>query len=481
MRSLDISHVALRRRRTKIVATLGPASSSDAMIEALVQAGVNVFRLNFSHGTHEAHAANLERVRRASARFHAHIAVLADLSGPKIRVGTFEGGGVDLCVGERLTVTCADVLGGPGLIPSQYAELARDVRAGDRILLDDGKLELRVESSAGEEVRCTVVQGGRLTDKKGMNLPGVAVSAPSLTAKDRADATFAAARGVDYMALSFVRRAADVVELREHLGPAADRLGIIAKIEKPEALDEIGPILDVVDGIMVARGDLGVEMPPEVVPIVQQELVRRAIAMHKPVIVATQMLESMVENARPTRAEVSDVAWAALSHTDAVMLSAETASGRFPAESVATMDRVLRLVEGYQWQRGQHGHVADAPHLHGVLPPSVALSRATSLLSGDLGVRAVVVLTRSGTTARLVSAARPAAPVVALSGDEAMCRRLNLLWGVVPERLPDAKPDDAVAVARRMGLANPGEPVLLVWDASGEPGASRPTVSILTA
>ena len=482
---LDVSHVALKRRRTKIVATLGPASSSDAAIEALIKAGVDVFRLNFSHGTHEQHGANIERVRRAADRLHSHTAILADLCGPKIRVGLFEGGGVDLVIGEKVSVGCRDCLGRPGLIPSQYAALARDVQAGDHILLDDGKLELRVEAASGDEVAAVVVRGGRLTDKKGMNLPGVRVSAPSLTDKDRVDATFAASRGVDFMALSFVRRASDVVELVEHLGAARERIGIVAKIEKPEALDEIGTILEVVDGIMVARGDLGVEMPPEMVPVVQQELIRRATDAKKPVIVATQMLESMIEASRPTRAEVTDVAFAALERADAVMLSAETATGKHPVEAVATMDRVLRIVEGYQWKRGMHGHVHDERGAHGALGPTAALSRATSLLSGDLGVRAVVVPTRSGRTARLVAAERPAAPIVVIAADEGVCRRVNLSWGVSPERVPaDALHEPraaALVVVRRMELADPGQPVLLVWDASADPATPQPTVSILGA
>jgi pyruvate kinase len=481
---LDVSHVALKRRRTKIVATVGPASSTDAVIEQLIKAGVDVFRLNFSHGTHELHGANIERIRRAADRLHSHTAILADLCGPKIRVGLFEGGGIDLVEGTRIVIACRDVVGKPGLVPSQYAQLARDVQAGDRVLLDDGKLEVRVDGTSGEDVHATVVRGGRLTDKKGMNLPGVRVSAPSLTDKDKVDATFAAERGVDFMALSFVRRASDVVELREHLGGARDRIGIVAKIEKPEALEEIGSILDVVDGIMVARGDLGVEMPPEMVPVVQQELIRRANEMKKPVIVATQMLESMIEASRPTRAEVTDVAFAALERADAVMLSAETAAGKHPVEAVATMDRVLRIVEGYQWKRGLHGDVRDDRAAHGALAPTAALSRATSLLSGDLGVRAVVVPTRSGRTARLVSAERPAAPIVVLASDEGVCRRVNLSWGVSPERVPaDALKEPravALVVVRRMELAEPGQSVLLVWDASSDVAAPQPTVSILS-
>ncbi len=482
---LDVTHVALKRRRTKIVATVGPSSATDESIEALIKAGVDVFRLNFSHGTHEVHAASVERIRRISARLHSHTAILADLCGPKIRVGKFEGGGIDLVEGAKLVVTCKECLGGPGLVHSQYAALAHDVKTGDHLLLDDGKLELRVHAVTGDDVQATVLRGGRLTDKKGINLPGVKVSAPSLTEKDKVDATFAVSLGVDLVALSFVRTADDVQQLVLHLGAARAGVGIVAKIEKPEALDQIGHILEVVDAIMVARGDLGVEMPAELVPVVQQELIRRAIPAQKPVIVATQMLESMIEASRPTRAEVTDVAFAALERADAVMLSAETAAGKHPIEAVATMDRVLRIVEGYQWKRGLHGHVVDAPHAHGALGPSAALSRATSLLSGDLGVRAVVVPTRTGRTARLVAAERPAAPIVVLSSDEGVCRRANLSWGTNPERVtPEELADPratALVVVRRFELVDPGQPVLLVWDASSDVSNPQPTVSILHA
>jgi pyruvate kinase len=486
---LDLARAALKRRRTRIVATLGPASSSDEVVEKLILAGVDVFRLNFSHGHHEGHGENIARVRRVSDRLGRHIAILADLCGPKIRTGLFTGGGIDLVAHSSVTVTTRNVMGEPGLVPSQYVELAEDVNVGDRILLDDGKLELRVTATDKKtEVQAVVVQGGRLKDKKGMNLPGVTVSTPAVTDKDKADAIFAASHGADFLALSFVRDDKDVGILRDLLDQNGHgMMPIIAKIEMPQAIDNIEAIFGVVDGIMVARGDLGVEMLPEEVPLIQNELVRMAIAKNKPVIVATQMLESMIESSRPTRAEVTDVSAAALSRADAVMLSAETAAGKYPVEAVATMDRVLRLVEGYQWKHGQHGTIVDDSAFgHHRDDPSEALSRATSLLSRDLEVRAVVVPTRSGRTARLVSAERPAAPIVALTHDPALARRLSLCWGLIAEvrpegalRAPQAAALDAV---RNFGLAEANQPVLLVWDASAGAGARvEPTVSILHA
>src|SRR6185295_13786291 len=400
---------------------VGPASSTVEALVGLIEAGVDVFRLNFSHGTHESHGKVFEAIRAASARAKKQVAVLGDLCGPKIRVGTFEGGGIDLAWGGEVVVTVREVEGKPGLIPSEYRALAADVVPGDRVLLDDGKMQLQVKAVEGTEIRCEVLAGGRLTDRKGMNLPGVRVSAPALTEKDKADAAFAVKLGVDYLALSFVRAPTDVADLKALLRDLRAETPVIAKIEKPEALDTIGGILEVADAIMVARGDLGVEMAAEEVPLIQQELVRLAVAANRPVIVATQMLESMIESARPTRAEVTDVAAAALSRADAVMLSAETASGKHPREAVATMDRVLRMVEGYQWKRGQHGKVAESPLMGNMQSRlNAALSRATSMLSGELEVRAVVAPARTGKMARLISSARPAAPVLALTSSESL-------------------------------------------------------------
>jgi pyruvate kinase len=481
--ALDLSRVALKRRRTKIVATLGPASNTPQMLERLLAAGVDVFRLNFSHGTQQQHAETYEKVRVAAKKLGRHVAVLADLCGPKIRCGLFDGDGIDLETGKEVVVTTRECIGKPGLIPSQYKSLSSDVRAGDRILLDDGKLELKVLHVTGEDIQCLVVYGGRLKNKKGINLPGVNVSCAALTEKDKSDAVFAARLGVDYMALSFVRSAADIKELKELLAVNDTPVPVVAKIEKPEALKVIGEILEVTDAVMVARGDLGVEMAAEEVPLIQQELVRLSRKAHRPVIVATQMLESMIENSRPTRAEVTDVASAAFGHTDAVMLSAETASGQYPAEAVATMDRILRLAEGYSWKHKYFGKVAELAQDEQLRVAS-AVSRAASLLSGDLNVRAVVVPTRTGATARVVSSERPAAPVVAIASDERICRKLALNWGVTPELATDENLKEPAVYARslvqKMELAKAGDPFLMVWDADKTHTGTEPTVSVLT-
>jgi pyruvate kinase len=470
----------LKKRRTKIIATIGPATCEPAALEALVRAGANLFRLNLSHGSQTDHRLVYERIRAAAYAAGEPIAVLADLCGPKIRVGQFANGSIPLIKGERIIVTTRPVEGEPGLIPSQYSELAKDVRHGDRILLDDGMLELRVESVEGTEVVCTVVAGGVLKDRKGMNLPGVLVSAKALTEKDREDARFALELRVDYLALSFVRRPSDVEDLKALVTAEGQTTPIIAKIEKPEALDCIDEILDVADGIMVARGDLGVELAPEAVPIVQQELVKAARIKDKPVIVATQMLESMVEHPRPTRAEVSDVSGAVFSGADAVMLSAETATGAFPLQAVEMMDRVARQSESWQWIEGQFRSITE--HQKEEKPPLTlrhAVAKSTAQLSRDLQVRAVVVRTLEGATAKVIAATRPAAPVVALTMDARVCRRLNLLWGVLPRLVSPSEFDHPQATARRLvreqGIAKSGEVILLLAGF----GQQEPVITVL--
>lgn len=474
----------LLRRRTKIVATLGPASTAPGMIERLIHAGVDVFRLNMSHGDHAGHEAAYRAVRETAARLGVHTAILADLCGPKIRTGKFEGGKVELATGAKVTVTTRDVVGSPGLIPSQYEALAGDVKVGDRILLDDGNLELKVDGVQGTEIACTVVVGGTLKDKKGMNLPGVAVSAPSLTDKDRDDARFCLELGVDWLALSFVRKGADVRELRALMEAAGGKAGIVSKIEKPEALEHIEDILEASDGIMVARGDLGVELPPERVPIAQSQLVEMARARGKPVIVATQMMESMITNPRPTRAEVSDVAGAVWSGTDAVMLSAETASGAWPVQAVEMMDRVARDAEAHLWARGAFGGWARQVTAAGAaLSVEEAVAHAATQLSRDLMVRAIVVFTRSGRSASTVSAWRPQSPVLARSSREATCRRLMLCWGVVPVLGPDLEAGDFPTEARRLaveaGLAQEGDAILQMSDFAADPAENQPSVVVL--
>ena len=459
-------------RRTRIVATVGPASREPEKLEALLEAGVNVFRLNMSHGTHEQHREVIGRVRGISARLGRHVTLLGDLCGPKIRVGHFAGGEMTLVSGQKVTVTTRDVPGGDGLIPSQYAALANDVRAGNRILLDDGLLELRVERVEGTEVGCVVVHGGRLKDKKGMNLPGVPLSTPALTQRDRQDARFLLAEGVDWLALSFVRRPADIADLRKEIESAGQSTPIIAKIEKPEAVEALAGILEAADGVMVARGDLGVEMPLENVPIIQADLVEQARHAAKPVIVATQMLESMVTQPRPTRAEASDVSTAVMSGADAVMLSAETASGSFPLEAVKTMDRIARKVEAWQSlethfqqsERDQDSHAAADRDLPLRLRRAVA--KSTAQLCKDLRVRAVLVRSKGGTSAAQVSSYRPSAPIVALTTDARVARRMNLLWGVIPRVIAAEEFEKPKTTARQqadaLGLVEPGQQLLLL-------------------
>ncbi len=478
----------LRHRRTKIVATLGPASSSQDVIERLIEAGVNVFRMNMSHGTQETHRATYEALRVAARAKAATIAVFADLCGPKIRVGTFAGGAVKLETGSHVTVTTRDVVGAPGLIPSQYAELAKDVAPGSRILLDDGNLTIVVEAVDGTEIRCRVVDGGVLKDHKGMNLPGVRVSVSSVTAKDKADARFAAQLGVDFVALSFVRTRGDVDELRGWLRELGRDVPIISKIEKPEALDHIDGILEASDAIMIARGDLGVELPPEQVPGIQEQLVDLGRVHHRPVIVATQMLESMVVNPRPTRAEVTDVANAVRSGTDAVMLSAETAAGAHPIEAVRMMDTIIRQTEASLFKQGGFAEIdlytPTQPKLSPPVPVEAAVAQAAALLSRELLVRGIIVLSRSGRSIEVMSAARPAAPLIGVSSDPDATSFGCLLWGVVPVTIADWEHQDAQPLAVRMaerfrlGASEPSS-ILLVRAFHADPMRNTPTITVV--
>jgi len=475
--------VHLLRCHTKIVATVGPASRSPETLEALIRAGVDIFRMNLSHGSHDDHRENYQRIRAAAAAQGEPVAILADLCGPKVRVGQFAGGSIDLHPGEIVVVTTREVIGSPGLIPSQYTALARDVKPGDRILLDDGLLELRVESTDGTDVKCLVQVGGVLKNRKGMNLPGVAVSSPALTEKDREDARFALDLGVDYLALSFVRRVSDVQDLKTLIAEAGHHTPVIAKIEKPEAMECIDDIIAAADGVMVARGDLGVEMPPEMVPIVQRTLVEHCRLACKPVIVATQMLESMVSSPRPTRAEVSDVSTAVFAGVDAIMLSAETAVGSYPVQAVQMMDRIARQVENTLYLDGRFESLTQEDHekhLPESLAMRLAIARSISQLSRDLKIQAIAVRTQKGQSAMVVSAARPAAPIVALTMSSEVARRLNLYWGVLPRIIDEEHFAQIRAAAIRettsMKLAETGHHLLLL---SGF-GKNEPTVSILT-
>jgi len=415
-------------RHTKIVATVGPATASREQLQALMEAGADVFRLNFSHGEQADKANIIATIRDLSRQRQRAVAILADLQGPKIRTGRMQGGSLQLFAGEEVRITTAEVLGADNLIPTSYRDLPRDVRVGDRILLDDGLLEMKVLAVAGEEVVCRVVVGGELRDNKGINLPGVAVSAPALTDKDLADLPFCIEQGVDYIALSFVRSAADVHRLRELLQQERADIHIVAKIEKPEAVAQFDAILEASDAIMVARGDLGVEINPEKVPLIQKEIIRKCNRAGKPVITATQMLESMVHNPRPTRAETSDVANAILDGTDAVMLSAETASGKYPIEAVSLMDRVALDVEGDPELTAKV--FQPIPEVRGYRSLPDAIGQAACRVAESVGAVGILAFTQTGKTVGLVTKYRSRVPVFAVTPSQAVRRRLALYAGV---------------------------------------------------
>jgi pyruvate kinase len=446
-------------RRTKIVATLGPATSTPASVASLVAAGIDVARINASHGTADQRASLIRLVREAAAKAGRPVAVLVDLQGPRIRVGDLATP-IQLAPGARV-VFALEEHAAAGEIPTTY-DLARDVRVGARVLLDDGLIAVEVTAVRGSRVEGRVVYGGELKSHKGMNLPGIQVSAPPLTEKDIADAAFATAHDVDYVALSFVRRAEDIGELRRLL-PKTIR--VIAKIEKDTALQDIERITEASDGIMVARGDLGVELPFEEVPLAQKRLIRVAQARRRPVITATQMLESMVHSPRPTRAEASDVANAILDGTDAVMLSAETAAGEYPREAVEAMDRIIREVE-------RHGVTAVHQHerLDGEGEPARtehAIAAAAVAAARMLHAPLIVCFTKSGFTVRVVSGARPPVPVLAAADSEKVYHQLALQWGVVPMFANEPPRYDAMLDAARErilvnGYAQKGDRVVVI-------------------
>ena len=453
-------------RRTRIVATIGPATSSPEMVEQLLDAGMDVARLNFSHGTHEYHAQNIATLRQAAHKKGCSLAILQDLQGPKIRTGTLEQGqSVLLKSGSRFTITTNDIVGTAERVSTTYKALPQDVRCGDRIMLSDGLIELRVLETTGDEVITEVVFGGDLREKQGINLPGVNVSAPSLTPKDVKDLEFGLSQGVDYVALSFVRRSSDILDIKRRISAAGKNTPVIAKIEKPEALDDLPGILQLADGIMVARGDLGVEIPTGQVPPVQKMLIESSNAAGIPVITATQMLDSMIRNPRPTRAEASDVANAIIDGTDAVMLSGETATGMFPLESVRMMASIAEAAEasGRKSTPGTMANLSIAPQRD--IP--TAISAATGAIVEAMPVHAIVALTLTGNTARMVAQQRPGVPILAFTPSEETYRRLNLVWGVTP--LMGIYSDRLVHLSRHVHetllsrkLARPDDTVILI-------------------
>lgn len=450
-------------RKAKIVCTIGPASQSPEVLGRLIEAGLDAARLNFSHGTHESHGLAITTIRETAARVGRTVAIIQDLQGPRIRIGSLPAA-VDAKAGQALTLTptgTADSDRGTGSLPVTYRDLARDVTPGARILINDGLVELAVEQVAGTAVRCRVVTGGPITSHKGLNLPGTSVSAPAVTDKDRADLRFGLAQGVDYVALSFVRGPGDIAAARQVMADCGADVPIIAKIERAEAVEDLEAILEAADGVMIARGDLGVELGPEVVPVLQKRIIHAANRKRRLVITATQMLESMTQQPRPTRAEASDVANAVFDGTDAVMLSAETAAGRYPVESVQVMDRIVRTAEG--------DRALAQPRDEGAGEASIpeALCSAAREAAEETGAAAIVVFSESGTSARLMSKQRPAAPIVAFTPFEPVCRRMALYWGVLPlpmQRI--AEPDVRVReVERRLTeqkLAAPGARIVIL-------------------
>jgi len=416
-------------RRAKIVCTLGPSSSSPEMIDRLVRCGMDVARLNFSHGTPEEHARHFAAVRRASVHHEKSIAIMADLQGPKIRTGALEHGRpVRLRFGQRFTITTRNILGTAEGVGTTFRALPESVHKGDRILLHDGEIALRVVSVRGRDVVCQVENGGELAEHQGINLPGVKLRIPSLTPKDRKDLAFALQMGANYVALSFVRTAADVRAGKAIIARAGKNTPVISKLEKPEAIDNLDEILSVTDAVMVARGDLGVEMSLEKVPVVQKQIIARSRDALVPVITATQMLDSMQKSPRPTRAEASDVANAVFDGSDALMLSGETAAGNYPLESVEMMDRIIRQAEASVTELLR-------PTRHGELLISEAIAEAICHAAEELRMKAIAVFTESGSSARLVSKYRPRAPIIAFSPNQETRRRLSLLWGVLPRSI----------------------------------------------
>ena len=466
-----------RRRRTKIIATLGPASSTPEVLARLFQAGADVFRLNFSHGTHEDHAARFAMIRALEARVGRPIGILADVQGPKLRVGQFSGGRVHLQTGQAFRLDLNATPGNAQRVNLPHPEIIEAAAIGATLLLDDGKLRLRVTHKRADALETEVVVGGPLSDRKGVNVPDVVLPIPALTAKDRADLAFALDHGASYIGLSFVQRPEDVIEAKRL---ADGRAWIMTKMEKPQALENLEEIVHLSDAVMVARGDLGVELPPEEVPLAQKRIVRAARALGRPVVVATQMLESMISAPAPTRAEASDVATAVFDGADAVMLSAETAAGQYPFEAVNIMDRIVARVEqDHGWRAMIDASRPDPEH-----SAADAIAAAARQIGHTIGAAAIVAFTASGATALRVARERPEAPIIGFTPNDVTARRLAVVWGVHAVVSPDAHSlteavTRAVRAAATEGFAQAGQEIVV---AAGVPfGHSGSTNTIRVA
>jgi pyruvate kinase len=450
MAKRDALKLGPRGRKVKILATLGPASKDPAMLRRLLLAGADAFRLNMSHGEHKDHAKAIAAIRNLEKEFNHPISILCDLQGPKLRVGTFEGGEARIPHGGRFTLDRNEALGDATRVFLPHPELFAVLHKGQRVLINDGKIRLRVDSASPDAIACTAEIGGVISDRKGINVPDAEVPIPALTDKDRRDLAFALEHGADWIGLSFVQRPEDIAETRKLMtGPHGSRASLCAKIEKPQAVKRLDEILELADGVMVARGDLGVELHPEEVPPLQKRIVYSARSLGKPVIVATQMLESMIESPAPTRAEVSDVANAVYDGADAVMLSAETAAGMWPEEAVTMMDRIAVQVEG-------DDSYGARVHFHQMIPETTtadAISHACMTIAETLTIAAVVVFTDSGSTARRVARERPKTPLMVLTPSVRIARRVALLWGAHAVTTRDIGSfEEMVAKGKRMAL-----------------------------
>ncbi|MFO8079907.1 MAG: pyruvate kinase [Armatimonadota bacterium] len=465
---------------TKIVCTLGPATHSEQMIAALIDAGMDVARLNFSHGDHETHAQSFRMVRSVADETGCQIAIIADLQGPKIRLGELEGGGpVTLVTGETLIIDTGQEIGTDARLSTTYPDLARDVAAGNRVMIQDGLVELKVLRTTDTEVVCEVVHGGTVRQHAGMNLPDTRVSSPTMTQKDLRDLEFAIEQGADYIALSFVRSASDIREIKRRIADLGADTPVVAKIEKPEALAELTEIVGEADVVMVARGDLGVETSPGQVPVIQKRIILECSRQRDPVITATQMLESMIGNPRPTRAEASDVANAVLDATDAVMLSGETAIGDYPVEAVETMRSIASIAE----KELRSGDVSASAPLVGMdfLDFADAVSRAAANTAEILDAKVILAFTQSGSTARLASKCRPRMPIIAATPLPETARRCNLYWGVQPLLIEPVNQTDQMIhnvdrQLRDLGICEKGDVIVIT---AGTPIGRRGTTNTM--
>jgi len=474
-------------RKAKIVCTIGPATDSPDLLDRLIESGMDAARLNFSHGSHESHGRAIKAIREVAGRRRAAVAIIQDLQGPRIRVGEITGGGIDVVAGQSVRLLTVLLRSGGQIgaqsiapsdtadIPVTYAQLVRDVQPGARIFIDDGLIELLANRITGGAVECRVITGGRITSNKGINLPGTRISAPTLTDKDREDLRFGVAQGVEYVALSFVRGPDDVIAAKQVIAECGGDMPVIAKIERPEAIASLGAILNQADGVMIARGDLGVEMGPEAVPVLQKRIIAEANRRRCLVITATQMLDSMTQHPHPTRAEASDVANAVFDGTDAVMLSSETAIGHHPVEAVRVMDRIIRAAE----EATEPGFVRRADVGHGEVSFTEAICTAASSAASAIVASAIVAFSELGATTRLLSKQRPAAPIIAFTPFEPVRQRMALYWGVIPHTMVQiTTTDERVREAERRlkaeGLAKTGQRIVILSGTRiGEPGGTN--------